>query len=251
MYEITAERINGLEECLFVLHHLPEGDSFEEEMLAHNEIPGILRMKTLYLKGEKLRRYFVDGCSSLQESLAGQKLSGESFRRLMTRLFQRISEGRRYLLREESFVLQPDCLFIRNDTGEPELVYCPEYERPLPDQMRALSDWLLGYLDAQDAQAVYSGYAFHVLSHENGSSMHRMLTAVTGGPVPGLPDRAGMSDGTGTVLAGGAEVIATPGTGETENVQSRRSRFRRGMRSFLGGLTVILGMLVALAWAMQ
>ena len=251
MYEIEAERINGLEECLLVLHHIPEGDSFEEEMLAHNEIPGMLRMKTLYLNGEKLRQYRVDGCSSLHESLTGQKLSGEDFRRLMSRLFQRIAEGRRYLLREESFVLHPDCLFVRNDTGEPELVYCPEYEKPLTDQVRLLSDILLQYIDVRDSLAVYSGFAFHVLSHENGSTMQRMLTAVSGGPVPGLPEFGGTPDGAGTVLAGEAEIIANGGIYDAAATPRKSSRIRRGIRSFLGGLTVILGMLMALAWAMH
>ena len=249
MYEILAERVDSLEGSFLVLHQLPEGESFEEEMLAHNEIPGIAGMRTMILAGEKMRQYRIDGCRSLRESLLGQKLSGEEFRRLMSLLFYRIAEGRRYLLREESFVLRPDCLFLSQQSGEPVLVYCPEYEKPLPDQMRELSDWLLGYLDAQDAQAVYSGYAFHVLSHESGSNMQRMLTAVSGSDVPGLPSR----EMSGSVPYAGepAAVLDCATASDAAAAGESGGTFRRKWMSFFGGLTVIIGMLTALAWAMR
>ena len=66
-------------------------------------------------------------------------------------IFACVAEGKKYLLREESYVLNPDCIFVRNDTGTPELVYCPEYEKPISTQLQMLSDWFLNYINSADA----------------------------------------------------------------------------------------------------
>ena len=88
----------------------------------------------------------MDGCVSLPEYLLGQKLSGTEFRRILSALFAGIAESRKYLLREESFVLQPACIFLRTDTGTVELIYCPEYEKPLAGQMREEQKYYLRYI---------------------------------------------------------------------------------------------------------
>ncbi|MCR5087223.1 MAG: DUF6382 domain-containing protein [Lachnospiraceae bacterium] len=256
MYEIQEERVCSAEENWLVLRHLPPGKSFEEEMLSHNDISGVLSMKTWILDGEKRRRYRVDGCCSLQESLLGQKLSGQAFQRLISLLMRRITDARKYLLREESFVLQPKVIFLRSDTGEPELIYCPEYAKPLAEQMRELSDWLLTYLDPQDEQAVYFGYAFHVLSHESGSTVQHMLTAF-GGHVAGLPDCSPQKDvRSDCLLRECGDVV--PAAGRSENdfgtfakSGSRLGRLRRRWSSFLWGIAVLLGMIGAALWAMR
>ena len=249
MYEIESERVTELDHAYLVLRNLPEEKSFEEEMLSHNVIPGVLPMQTMRVCGECLRRYPVDGCLSLAESLLGQKLSGAELRRILSSLFERIGESKKYLLREESFVLQPTCIFLRHDTGEVELIYCPEYEQPLPSQMRGLSDWLLGYLDPQDAQAVYSGYAFHVLSHEDGNTVQKMLTAVER-----EPDRM---QGTSSYQLPGEPGTYVEESGEYAAgvmCQEERGRKRRGLRgifSFFSGISVVTVLICALLWAMS
>lgn len=265
-FDFQWERTHALEGSWLVVRDLPEEETFEEDMIAHNVIPGILPMITTRLDGTKQRRYLIDGCCSLRESLLGQKLSGQEFRNLMNQLFARIAEGRRYLLREESFVVRPDTIFVRLDTGEPELIYCPEYECPLPDQMRSLSDWLLEYLDAGDAEAVYSGYAFHVMSHEEGNTMQRMIGMLSGEESPGdvlrIPQyqvaeesrdmrggdnaRYRSPDVRNTVSAG---VIAADDLGSSVTAAGpQKKKGLRGFFSFLSGLSVFCGFVGILVW---
>lgn len=249
MYEINCEKVMELDHVYMVFRGLPEWDMFEEEMIGNNVIPGILPMQTVCVGTRKVRRYRVDGCVSLPEYLLGQKLSGTEFRRILSALFAGIAESRKYLLREESFVLQPACIFLRTDTGTVELIYCPEYEKPLAGQMRELSDWLLGYLDPQDAQAVYSGYAFHVMSHEEGNTVQRMLTAVAGEPGG---DSGQMPVRTYQLPGEVPEYVMAPEPEEPAYTSSGNSKKRglRGLFSFLSGISVIFLLLSALAWAM-
>lgn len=248
MYEIVQERVTELEHSYLVFRDLPDGNLFEEEMIGHNVIPGILGMQTLRVGRGKIRRYPTDGCTSLSECLLGRKLSGVELRRILSSLFARIAESKNYLLREESFVLRSDCIFLRNDTGDVELVYCPEYECPLPIQLRGLSDWLLAYLDPQDAQAVYSGYAFHVMSHEEGSTIQKMLAAVVR-----EPERPAITTTAYQLPEETAEyhVSNVAESGEYADVAGRKKRGGiKGIFSFFSGISVLLILLGALAWAM-
>ena len=244
MYEIKNEMTTDLDHIFMVLRDLPEGEPFEEEMLNHNVVPGILPMQTVRFGEGKMRRYSIDGCASLEETLRGRKLSGTEFRRILASLFAGIAESKKYLLREESFVLRPDCIFLRTDTGEVELVYCPEYEKVLTVQMRELSDWLLAYLDSQDAQAVYSGYAFHVMSHEEGSSIQRMLTAVS--REPDRPSQQQIYQLPGDSSEYVVTSVAEEGTYST---QSPRKKGLRGLLSFFSGISVLIVLIGALLWA--
>ena len=257
MYELQYERDNELEESVLIFQGLPEEDSFEEEMLGHNVIAGMLPMRTLRIAGEKLRRYRTDGCSSLQESLLGRKLTGDEFRRLMTMIFACVAEGKKYLLREESYVLKPDCIFVRNDTGTPELVYCPEYEKSISIQLRELSDWFLIYIDSADSAAVFSGYAFHIMSHESGSTMQRILGAISGEQ----PQISTVAETPPTEAkeyreyAEPAEITTIAGNGSVSEVSygrpqsAKKKKGIRGWLSFFGGLSVLFGLLLTLLWA--
>ena len=128
-----------------------------------------------------------------------------------------------------------------------ELVYCPEYEVPLPFQLRGLSDWLLSYLDPQDAQAVYSGYAFHVMSHEEGSTIQKMLAAVVR-----EPDRPAIGASSYQLPGNEAEytVAAVAETGEYGPVKERKKRGIRSVLSFFSGISVLFILALALVWAM-
>ena len=112
-----------------------------------------------------------------------------------------------------------------------------------------LSDWLLGYLDPQDAQAVYSGYAFHVMSHEEGNTVQRMLTAVAGEPGG---DSGQMPVRTYQLPGEVPEYVMAPEPEEPAYISSGNSKKRglRGLFSFLSGISVIFLLLSALAWAM-
>ncbi|MBP5354361.1 MAG: hypothetical protein J6Y67_04400 [Lachnospiraceae bacterium] len=246
MYEIKCEKTAELEHVYLMFRDLPEGNPFEEEMLGHNIIPGVLPMQTVRVGEGKMRRYAVDGCASLAESFQGQKISGAELRRILASLFAGVAESKKFLLREECFVLRPDCIFLRKDTGETELVYCPEYEKPLTMQLRALSDWLIGRIDSQDSQAVLSGYAFHVMSHEEGSTMQRMLTAVVREPerVQPSPVYQLPGDESGYVVAAVAE------EGVYETPRNTRKKGFRGLLSFFSGISVLFVLACALMWAM-
>lgn len=176
MQEITELR--SMEEQYLVLNDVPAEDAFEEEMLLYNAVPGLLTMESGRLNGKKYHRYRIEGMKNLERVMQGRQISGEEFESLFSRIFAIIRGAREYLLREDGFMVSPETIYIKEKTQEVYLCYFPEYHCPLIEQMRALSTWLLSFLDAEDEKAVYNGYAFHVLCHGDGctfQSISRIL----------------------------------------------------------------------------
>ena len=164
MQEITELR--SMEEQYLVLNDVPAEEAFEEEMLLYNAVPGLLTMESGRLNGKKYHRYRIEGMKNLERVMQGRQISGEEFESLFSRIFAVIRGAREYLLREDGFMVSRETIYIKEKTQE------------VIEQMRALSTWLLSFLDAEDEKAVYNGYAFHVLCHGDGctfQSISRIL----------------------------------------------------------------------------
>ncbi|MBO4695977.1 MAG: hypothetical protein J5643_01700 [Lachnospiraceae bacterium] len=165
-----AREINSMEERYLVIENVPEEESFEEEIMLYNAIPGLLKMETGWMSGAKYHRYRISGLKSLGRYLAGKKISGAQFETMILGVFAEIREAKEYLLREDGFWISPESIYMNEQTKEIYLCYYPEFHCPLIEQMRNLSTHLLSVLDPNDEKAVYSGYAFYVLCHGDSCS---------------------------------------------------------------------------------
>lgn len=168
---------NSMEDSYLVVEGRAGEEAYEEEMLLQNQISGLLPMETQWKDGVKVHRYRITGCRCLREELKGRKIAGEEYQRLFSEIFECISHGKKYLLQEDDFWLSEESIYLHKETGVVEVCYVPEYQKALVVQLRELSEWLLDYVDANDKQAVYCGYAFHVLAHSDTCSF-RGLTEV-------------------------------------------------------------------------
>ena len=177
--------VGSMEDRYFVLSHVPEEETFEEEMLLYNRIPGVLPMESGRLSEDKYHRYPVSGMVSLRKHLLGKRLTGEQFENLFTQMFATIKNAKEYLLREEGFLITPDSIYVNEKEEKVFLCYFPEYRCPLAEQMKSLSTWLLSFLDAADEKAVYNGYAFHVLCHGDTCSFQEISQMLR--ETPALP----------------------------------------------------------------
>ncbi len=166
---------------------------FEEEMLLQNEIAGFLPLGSLWRGGRKEFQYDITGLVSLSKEFQGRKVSGEEYRRLFAGIFESIAKGKKYLLQEDDFWLSPEVIFVDREAGTVHLCYVPGLQWSMGEQMRSLSDWLLDFVDAQDREAVYCGYAFHVLAHSDTCSFGRLEEVLRQGE--NVEGRIGEGDG--------------------------------------------------------
>ncbi len=158
---------------------------YEEQMLRHNRPDGLLPMEIFVWGGKKQYRYEVTGCKNLTEIMAGKKVTGEMMQALFSEMFSCVMKGKRYLLLEDNYCIAPESIFFRESDQKLFLCYVPGFQKPLLQQMQRLSEWILEHLDVQDSQAVYQGYAMHMLCREGKTSFQELLNLfVTAAPPP-------------------------------------------------------------------
>ncbi|MCQ2422631.1 MAG: DUF6382 domain-containing protein [Lachnospiraceae bacterium] len=226
---VEVTETNSMENRYLVLNGVPEEDPFEEEMLLYNTIPGLLPMETGRLSGVKYHRYKTNGFKSLRQQLQGKQISGECFEDMFKQIFAIIKGAREYLLREDGFWISPESIFL-DEENRIRLCYYPEYHCLLINQLKTLSEWLLGYLDPNDETAVYNGYALHVLCHGEACSFQAISAVLE--EKPALPE-------------------IEPWTEEEEEQQKPRRSNRKRWALFGGGAMLLAWIGALLLWVMH
>lgn len=189
MFEIAA----SMEQQWLLMESREVLGGYEEQMLLHNHMEGILPMEIIVRAGKKQYRYQVTGCRNLAEILAGKKVNGEMMQALFSEMFSVVMSGKRYLLQEDNYFITPESIFFREGDRKLFLCYVPGYQKPLLEQMQGLSEWILEHLDVQDSQAVYQGYAMHVLCREGKTSFQELLNLFVSS-APSLPSEVFLQD---------------------------------------------------------
>lgn len=250
---------NSMEDRYLVVEGRMGEEAFEEEMLLQNRISGLLPMETQWKDGAKVHRYCITGCRCIREELKGRKIAGEEYQRLFSEIFDCISRGKKYLLQEDSFWLSKESIFLHKETGVVEVCYVPEYQKSLVTQLRELSEWLLDYVDTNDKQAVYCGYAFHVLAHSDVCSF-RGLTEVLQNGI-----EAEASESSPRILSYGEEsdVHEAKPWVETEVIEAAHASHATGIRektkksrwkevwSAIKGILFVMILVAVVFWAMN
>ncbi len=186
---------------------------YEEQMLLHNHLDGILPMEIIVRGGKKRYRYKVTGCRNLEEVMKGKKVTGEMMQALFSEMFSIIMSGKRFLLLEDNYCITPESIFFRESDRKLFLCYVPGYQEPLLRQMQKLSEWLLEHLDAQDSQAVYQGYAMHVLCREGKTSFQELLDLFVSSE-PHLPPVIASEEGCAESAAGDSVIYEPAAEGD-------------------------------------
>lgn len=184
MFEIAA----SMEQQWLLMESGEVLGGYEEQMLLHNHMEGLLPVEIMVRAGKKQYRYKVTGCRNLAEIMSGKKVTGEMMQALFSEMFSVVMSGKRYLLQEDNYFITPESIFFRESDKKLFLCYVPGYRKPLLGQMQGLSEWILEHLDVQDSQAVYQGYAMHVLCREGKTSFQELLNLFVSSEPPLSPD---------------------------------------------------------------
>lgn len=98
---------------------------YQVEMILQNRIPGLA---SLFLKKKDAEIHFlyrITGLVSLKNYFCRQKIEASKFVAIMENILQVILDSKKYMLSEESFILEESLIFIQPKTGEVSLVYVP------------------------------------------------------------------------------------------------------------------------------
>ncbi|MCI9546427.1 MAG: FHA domain-containing protein [Lachnospiraceae bacterium] len=76
-----------------------------------------------------------------------------------------------YLLDVGQLLLEPEYIYMDKTEGELHLCYFPGYDKPIWEQLRCFTEYLLPYLDHKDSRGVILGYGLYRMLVEGGYQM--------------------------------------------------------------------------------
>ncbi len=151
---------------------LMEEDKREEysfQMLLQNEIPGLLNCRLRYIEEDSYYSYEISSKKSLFQEYRDKKLYYKDLKELFYKISEVIKQAADYLLEKEGFLLNPEYIFMDQQTEELYCVYLPVNNcfSSNMERYRGLSEFLLERTDHRDEHAVNAVYQFYKMSKED------------------------------------------------------------------------------------
>ncbi|GAB4263380.1 DUF6382 domain-containing protein [Thermincola ferriacetica] len=119
---------------------------FQAEMIANNQIPGVLNLEIREKNAHAKLYYNLTGLISLANYLKRQKIGKTEFTLILERILSPILESKKYFLNSNSFLLDDNLIYINPDSGEVFLAYLPlELEQDITRTFKTfVTDLLVG-----------------------------------------------------------------------------------------------------------
>lgn len=144
-----------------------ERTSFQEKMLEHNRIEGVLSFQIYTIDNHKQFHYEVTGYQAISCISEKVPLKLSQITMLLNYLLEVLKDAKSYLLDTMDFVLLPEYTFIHLPDYKLGLCYYPGYHVPLQEQLVAFLEFLMGSVDYQDKEAVLFVYSLYMKSKED------------------------------------------------------------------------------------
>ncbi len=148
--------------------------SFQEKMLEHNKIEGILSFQVYSIDNQIQFHYEVTGYQALSSISEKVPLRLSQVTMLLNHLLSVLKEAKTYLLDTMDFVLLPEYTFIHLPDYKPGLCYYPGYRMSLQEQLTAFFEYLMGCVDYEDKDAVLFVYSLYMKSKEDNITIQEL-----------------------------------------------------------------------------
>ncbi len=146
---------------------IPEEERYMLQMLAENDIPGLLAVKIERMNGQQRICYEITSRQSLETMFARQGMERQDVAGVMQAILQAWESMREYLLNPADLLLMPSMMYMEPESRQVALCYLPGYGEQAEGE-RVLAEFILRHLSHQDRAAVDLAYGFYEkISREN------------------------------------------------------------------------------------
>ncbi len=156
-----------------------ERSVFREQMLLHNRVEGILPFEIISENGQRIYEYSVTGLETLKSLCARKKLRAKELKSIFSELLKSVYRGHEFMLLEDDYVVTPETVYTDTNTRT-EVAYYSGYGKPLRDQLRGLSEYLMDNIDYKDDDAVLMIYSFFMKTKEESCTIEELMGIVNG-----------------------------------------------------------------------
>ncbi len=143
--------------------------AYPVRMILGNVIPGLLPCRLQKADGSILLYYDITARQQLPDVY--QKLTFSGLRGIYQELLRIFEQMKMYLLDMDQLLLEPEYVYMDKHEGTMYLCYLPGHKKPVQEQLRYFTEYLLPRMDHQDARGVRLGYSIYRLLVDEGFQM--------------------------------------------------------------------------------
>lgn len=154
----------------------PEGEvdtgAYTLRMILGNPIPGLLPCRLQKADGKVL--FYYDITSKQQISEAYPQLGYEGLKNVYQGFLKVFGKMETYLLDFDQILLEPEYVYFDKKGGEIYLCYLPGHAKPIQEQLRCFTEYLLPRMEHKDQKGVMLGYGIYRILVEEGFQMENV-----------------------------------------------------------------------------
>lgn len=159
---MNAEYQRDMQHNYLVLRQETSAESaFEEKMLLHNEISGLLPCFARQMNGEKAYFYDISSRQSLQHIYERNEISYEAMKSLLCGVAETVRSLEEYLMDSAHLLLLPEYIYMDIEKMDVRLCYYPAPNTQEEGGFQPLAEFLLLKTNHEDNQAVRLIYALY------------------------------------------------------------------------------------------
>lgn len=154
---------------------------YKIHMIEENNIPYMLRPTAHEIDGEVWLRYSTGASYILERMLCRVSFDGTMLRLIMAQLCECIFSLEKYLLSANDLVVDARYMLYKPDTESIGIIYAPEYNMDIRQQIKALLEALMKQFDHRDREGLVYMYGLYDLLTDVHLSMTVFKNAVFNG----------------------------------------------------------------------
>ena len=161
---------------------------YKSRMLIENHITGFLECNIVYAEGKENYVYDTTSKTSLRNIYEHGEMNHKMLYVLIESIICGMESAGEYLLPVEHLILDPEYIFVENNTGRIFWCYYPGSYNTLKEGMKELAEYILGKADHKEDAAIELAYGFYKQVVNEDYTLRKLLLRHEGLTEPVIAD---------------------------------------------------------------
>lgn len=161
---------------------------YKSRMLIENHITGFLECNIVYAEGKENYVYDTTSKTSLRNIYEHGEMNHKMLYVLIENIICGMESAGEYLLPVEHLILDPEYIFVENNTGRIFWCYYPGSYNTLKEGMNELAEYILGKADHKEDAAIELAYGFYKQVVNEDYTLRKLLLRHEGLTEPVIAD---------------------------------------------------------------
>lgn len=153
---------------------------FDEKIILSRKIPGLLAMDKVYQDNRGMYWYTITGRQSLDAYCRIKKITSKFLEELVLAICAQMEILEWNLVSVDSLMLDPELVFVANDSEEILFSVYPGNHEAVMDSFRTLMEYIITQIDHSDTYAIQLGYQMYEKSTVDGASLYEIRDQIRG-----------------------------------------------------------------------